>query len=437
MSHYKEVNMVILSENDYLDVKLNSLIADYDIETLSNLYQPIIGYASLAIYLTLVAEAKNQKITSIISHNQLLNRSQIAPGDFVSARKKLEAVGLLRTILEEKPGMKVYHYQLFAPKTPAKFFDDTLLFGMLIKAVGDNDANRFKMIYQFVPGEEEGKDISASFVEVYQPDFDDPAFMKALKGSPAIGRRNGKINSEFNYDLFFQYLSQISQIKEDAFSKKDMKEIERLAALNGISEEEAANAVASIYDPYAGKGKHIDYNRLASIFQEQSDYSYLLNKNSSRRPNGNSGSSRLAGKINIMETRSPKEFLALLQNGTQPASSDLKIVDDLSKKFHLNNSVINAIIDFVLTTNNNVLSRPLCEKIAASLAREGITTTIDAMNYLKKVSQGYKSGKKVSSRVEEKEEKTVQNNKKSSKTPLNWDEILDDIDDGGTDDGKA
>ena len=429
--------MVILSENDYLDVKLSSLIADYDIETLSNLYQPIIGYASLAIYLTLVAEAKNQKITSIISHNQLLNRSQIAPGDFVSARKKLEAVGLLRTILEEKPGMKVYHYQLFAPKTPAKFFDDTLLFGMLIKAVGDNDANRFKMIYQFVPGEEEGKDISASFVEVYQPDFDDPAFMKALKGSPAIGRRNGKINSEFNYDLFFQYLSQISQIKEDAFSKKDMKEIERLAALNGISEEEAANAVASIYDPYAGKGKHIDYNRLASIFQEQSDYSYLLNKNSSRRPNGNSGSSRLAGKINIMETRSPKEFLALLQNGTQPASSDLKIVDDLSKKFHLNNSVINAIIDFVLTTNNNVLSRPLCEKIAASLAREGITTTIDAMNYLKKVSQGYKSGKKASSRVEEKEEKTVQNNKKSSKTPLNWDEILDDIDDGGTDDGKA
>ena len=94
----KEV-MVILSESDYLDVKLVSLIADYDVETLSNLYQPIIGYASLAIFFTLVAEAKNQKITNISSHNQLLNRLQMAPGDFVDARKRLEAVGLLKTYL--------------------------------------------------------------------------------------------------------------------------------------------------------------------------------------------------------------------------------------------------------------------------------------------------------------------------------------------------
>ena len=64
--------MVVLSENDYLEVKLNSLIADYDSETISNLYQPIIGYASLAVYFTLISEAKNQSITSVISHNQLL-----------------------------------------------------------------------------------------------------------------------------------------------------------------------------------------------------------------------------------------------------------------------------------------------------------------------------------------------------------------------------
>ena len=139
--------MVILSENDYLDVKLNSLIADYDIETLSNLYQPIIGYAALSIYLTLVAESKNQKITSVCTHNQILNRLQMSPGDFIEARKKLEGVGLLRTILESETNIKMYHYQIYAPKTPYGFFDDTLLYGMLIKALGDVDANRFKRIY--------------------------------------------------------------------------------------------------------------------------------------------------------------------------------------------------------------------------------------------------------------------------------------------------
>lgn len=430
--------MVILSENDYLDVKLNSLIADYDSETLSNLYQPIIGYAALAVYFTLIAEAKNQKVTSIATHNQLLNRLQMAPGDFIAARKKLEGVGLLRTFLDSGANMKVYHYQVYAPKTPSGFFDDTLLFGMLIKALGDTDANRFKTIYQFSSDNESGKDISSSFIEAYQPNFDDPAFVKALQGSKAIGRRNGKINSEFNYDNFFGSLSEISQITSEAFTKKEMKEIERLATLNGVSESEAASAVASIYDAYAGKGKHVDLNKLAKIFQEQTNYSYLLNKTLNRGRNKNSGSTELAGKINIMETRSPKEFLALLQNGSQPAISDLKIVNDLSKNFHLTNGVINAVVDFVLATNNNVLSRALCEKIGASLAREGVTTTIDAMNYLKRVSRGQRKETYKTVESSEKPAKVEQKEEKTSKKPLNWDELLDDIeDDDGGENGKA
>lgn len=430
--------MVILSENDYLDVKLNSLIADYDGETLSNLYQPIIGYAALAVYFTFVAEAKNQKITSLTSHNQLLNRLQMAPGDFITARKKLEGVGLLRTFLESNQNVRVYHYQIYAPKTPFQFFDDTLLFGMLIKALGETDANRFKTIYQMQIEESSGKDISSSFIDAYQPNFDDPAFLQALNGSNAIGRRNGKINSEFNYDYFFNSLSSISQISQDAFTKKDMKEIERLATLNGIGESEAASGVAECYDPYSGKGKHVDFVKLTKLFQEQTDYSYLLNKKINRGGNTNSGSSELAGKINIMETRSPKEFLALLQNGSQPALSDLKIVNDLSKNFHLPNGVINAVVDFVVTTNNNILSKAYCEKIAASLAREGVTTTIDAMNYLKKVSRSKRRETLKVQESDEKPAKTEQKDKKSSKTPLNWDQLLDDIegDDGG-ENGKA
>lgn len=432
--------MVILSENDYLEVKLNSLIADYDVDTLTNLYQPIIGYAALSIYFTFWSEAKNQKVTHICSHNQLFNRLQIAPGDFIEARKHLEAVGLLRTVLEKNSNTRIYHYELFAPKTPYSFFDDTLLFGMLIKAIGDTDANRFKTIYNFQKEEQEGSDISASFVDVFQPDFDDPAFMKAMQGSSAIGRRHGKINSEFNYDLFFETLGEISQIQQDAFTKKDMKEIERLATLNGVSEHDAAEAVAGIYDAQAGRGKHVDFVKLTKIFQERSDYSYLLSKKVNKGRNTNSGSTELAGKINIMETNSPKRFLALLQNGSQPASSDLKIVDDLSKKFHLTNPVINAVIDYVLSTNDNILSRALCEKIGASLAREGVTTTIDAMNYLKRVRRNARQPKP-ELKVEPQEPTTNEVNKETkdnNSNPVNWDQLLDDIDDGeGGDNGKA
>lgn len=430
--------MVILSENDYLDVKLNSLIADYDTETLSNLYQPIIGYAALAIYFTLVAEAKNQKVTSLTSHNQLLNRLQMAPGTFIEARKHLEGVGLIRTFLEKQSNITIYHYQLYSPKTPYNFFEDTLLLGMLIKAIGGTDANRFKMIYHFNKDEENGKDISSSFLEVYNPNFDDPAFRKAMTGSSAIGRRSGKINSGFNYDLFFTNLSEISQITSAAFTKKDMKEIERLATLNGITEQEAAYAVSNIYDQNAPKGKHVDFVQLTKMFQEQTNYSYLMSKKFDRSANLNSGSSELASKINIMETRSPKDFLAILQNGSQPATSDLKIVDDLSKKFHLPNCVINVVIDYVLQTNNNILSRAFSEKIGASLAREGVTTTIDAMNFLKKAKRGSRKEQK-DAKTNEKPAETQQKVEENNKKSLNWDEMLDDMDndDGGNTNGKA
>ena len=131
--------MVILSNSDMFDIKVSSLLADYDRETITNLYQPIIGYTALAVYFTFWREAKNQKIISLSSHEQLFLRMKIAPGDFIEARKLLEAVGLVKTRLEKVNGFSIYHYQLFAPKTPSKFFDDTLLYGLFIQNLGENN----------------------------------------------------------------------------------------------------------------------------------------------------------------------------------------------------------------------------------------------------------------------------------------------------------
>ena len=216
--------MVILSENDYLDVKLKSLIADYDTETLSNLYQPIIGYAAVAVYFTLVSEAKNQEITSVISHNQLLNRLQMSPGDFIEARQRLEAVGLLRSYVEGTGKSKAYYYRLYAPKTPYDFFADVLLYGMLIKVIGETDAKRFKTIYQ-KKVDSAGEEITSSFNDVFKPNFNDPSFSKALDGVSAPGRRIGKIKSEFNYDLFFEQLYTNSRIMKEAFTKQHKRRL--------------------------------------------------------------------------------------------------------------------------------------------------------------------------------------------------------------------
>ena len=431
--------MVVLSQKDFLDVKMMSLIAEYDKETLANLYQPIIGFTAFALYLTLLSEANNQKISSFSSHKTIFSRMKIQTGEFVDARKALEAVGLLKTYLEKAGETKFYHYQLFSPKTPKKFFDDALLYGLLIKEIGEQEANKLKSLYKVNSDDESGEEISASFAEVFRPDFDDPAFMAAFENKPSsLGRRTAHITSEFNYEKFFDALKNISLIKEEAFSKKDMKEIERLAMLNDINEETAANLILKIYDAHQGKGKHVDYKQLAKLFQEEGNYNTLTHKITKKQANTNSGTTDLAVKINFMETVSPKRFLSAIANGTKPALSDLRLVDDLSKNYNLPNSVINPLIDFVLSTNNNILSRALTEKIAASLAREGITTTIDTMEYLNN-STSKTATKSSFNKFSKKVEETPISQEKVEKVEeddFNWEEMFEDLDEGNAD-GKA
>ena len=388
--------MVILSENDMFEVKVATLLADYDRETITNLYQPIIGYTALAIYFSFWGESKNQKVLSLSSHEQFLARMKMNPGSFLEGRKLLEAVGLIKTRLEKIKDVKIYHYEVLAPKTPKGFFADTLLYGLLIQALGEGEAERLKRVYEVHHLEELGEDISSSFNDIFHPDFEDAAFLKASSNNKVIaGRNKSKIATEFSYDEFFKCIKEDSQISETAFTKKEMKEIERLASLYGVSELVAAHVVINCYSPEKEKGKRVDLNQVNEDLKNEISYSKQSRK-SNYKKNTVIGDDGLAAKIKFFEIASPKDVLSALQNGTKPARADLNIINTLSKDYNLPNPVINVAIDFILTMNNNVLSTYNAEKIGASLSREKIETAVDAMEYLRNnyVKENKKPGRK-------------------------------------------
>ena len=432
--------MKVLANQDFLEVRLASLIADYDRDTLSNLYQPMIGFEALALYMTLWSEANNERISPLCTHEQVFLRMRIPAGAYVEARKYLEATGLLKTFVSQGQDFKIYHYELYAPKSPRGFFDDALLYGMLIKSIGESNANRLKNIYLIEPKHDYGEEITTKFAEMFHPQFNDDAFLEAASGDNKVkGRNSGKIKGQFSYEQFFASLGEISQIKDSAFNKTEMKEIERLATLNGVSEEETAKLVNQLYNPDKEKGERIDFDKLAKTMQEKTDYKYRRGgrKANQNEPNLVSGATDLAKKINLMETKSPKDYLSYLQGGTKPASADLKVINDLSKNYHLPNPVINAVVDYVLYKADNVLSRPYAEKVAVSLVRENILTAVDAMNYLKKVDKK-SHNKRINKsfiKVLETEKKDEPNNENKD-WEMDWDRILDEIN-GGNDGGKA
>ena len=278
------------------------------------------------------------------------------------------------------------------------------------------------------------------------PNLLDSNVVKEIKNSKAKKMYVSNIMTEHGETDGFNVSDCIKQINKYAGENI----IDVVVANNGsipkkiqkLYDVEKAEPIKLDYDELKNMGIKVienDFVKLTKMFQEDGGMRFKSNRseNNQEEPNLNSGKTEIARKINLMETVSPKRFLSILQNGTKPAISDLRLVDDISKNFNLPNCVINALIDYTLSMNDNVLSRPYCEKVAASLAREGVKTTIDAMNFLRK--SGRKStkgsGKKniYEKGMEEVEEKKPLETKEEN---ISWDELLDDPDDGDPN-GKA
>ena len=82
------VNRTILNENDR--------------KIISMLYQPIIGCIATDLYYTLWADLdKSELLSGEYTHHHLMTSLRIKMDSIIMARKKLEAVGLLKTFLKE------------------------------------------------------------------------------------------------------------------------------------------------------------------------------------------------------------------------------------------------------------------------------------------------------------------------------------------------
>ena len=378
-------------QSDVYQIKLASLVSNVDKDVMVELYQPLVGANATILYLTLLKQKRNEEEEIEYELIHLLNILQFTPAQFLSARRMLEGVGLLRSYCNQT---RQYIYVLYAPKNPKDFFDDVLFKGLLIQSIGEKEtkklALRYKVNLQINPDYEE---VSASFVDIFHPDYDDAAFKKNFKES-FVGHDEGRIRINFNDDLFIKYLSENLNLPSLSVGKRDLKEIARYATLFGFGEKQMASVVSSIYD--AESSIHIDFAKLAMKSEEE----LRTSKPSIPEDVGvMKGNDDLAQKCRLMESTAPAKFLRYLQNNTKVSASDLKIVDSLTKNYNFSNGVINAIIDYALEKCDNTLNLNYCEKVASSLVRGNIHSAIDAMNYLNRKT----NRKKIDEVVEVKE----------------------------------
>ena len=94
--------------------------------------------------------------------------------------------------------------------------------------------------------------------------------------------------------------------------------------------------------------------------------------------------------IYTFENISPYELLKSKSDGIEPTARDLRLTEDLIICYGLKPGVVNVLIDYILKTNNNKLTRNLAETIAGQWQRLKIETVDEAMSVAEKEHKKYK-----------------------------------------------
>lgn len=149
-------------------VRLADRLTDQSWQTLTQLYQPIIGPVAAGLFSGLFWLPQRNELHR---HARLLNGLGIDLAHLYAARLRLEATGLLTTTLKTDNDLTTFCYTLHAPLVPAVFFQDDLLSVQLLGIVGEESYQELvgMSVPRQTPAADE-QDITKNFLEVFHVD---------------------------------------------------------------------------------------------------------------------------------------------------------------------------------------------------------------------------------------------------------------------------
>lgn len=401
----KELNLKGISPADTYIVVNKSIITAEDRLILTMLYQPIIGPLAVMLYFTFWSDLDKSKLISTeYTHHHLVTNMQISLSEIEKARLKLEAIGLLKTYFKEDTTGN-YIYQLYSPIKANDFFNHPILNVVLYNNVGKKEYEKV-LDYFKAPrlSTNNYQDITVSFTEIFSTV---PLTSYEVVNSDIRKNNVQKLNINTNFDFEFLSNSLPSGLDKNKIFTKDTQElILQLSFLYNLDVVKMQDIIPICITERGTLNKEelrktcrnyyqFDNHGLLPTVVYNTQPEYL------KEPVGDT--SKRAKMIYTFETVSPYDLLKSKNNGAEPTSRDLKLAEDLIFNYGLKAGVVNVLIDYILKTNNNKLTRGLAETIAGQWQRQKIETVDDAMRLAEKEHKKYKKGSPTKTRTPKEE----------------------------------
>ena len=323
-------NKGILPADTYVVVN-KSIIDTEDRKILTMLYQPVIGPLPIMLYFSLWSDLdKTEIISKEYTHHHLVTNMHLSLEEISDCRRKLEAIGLLKTFYKEE-NINNYIYQLYSPIRANDFFNHPILNVVLYNNTGKKEYEDLKAYFKIPRINTSGyKDITSSFTEVFTSV---PLTSYEVLNDDIRQKNVLKLNINSNFDFDFLITSLPNTIDKEKVFNKEIKElILELSFLydldvikmqdiilscinerNTINKEELRKTCRNYYQ--------FDNHGLLPSVVYNSQPEYL------KKPEGDT--SKRAKMIYTFETLRPYELLKSKNKGNEPTSRDLKLAEDL------------------------------------------------------------------------------------------------------------
>lgn len=362
-----------------------TVMNEQDRKLITTLYQPIIGYSAVSLYFTFVDDLDKRNLMSEdLTHHHLMSTMQLKLSDILIARKKLEAVGLLKTYYKEDH-VNHYVYQIYSPMSAAEFLNHPILNVVLYNNLGKKEYEKIVDYYK-IPrvNLKEYQDITSSFSEV----FTSISGNTFIENDNIIDRNSNKLTlkSEIDFDLLISSIP--SRMISDRCFNSETKNL--INSLSYVYHIDNLNMQGLVRNSINEKGL-IDKNELRKACRNFYQYensgklpTLIYSKQPEYLTSPKGDNSNWAKMIYTFENTTPYDYLKSKYKGAEPSNRDLKLVESLMVDMKLKPGVVNVLLSYVLKINNQKLNKNYVETIAGQWARLNIETVEEAMKISEK-----------------------------------------------------
>lgn len=408
-------NLTILPADTYTVIN-KTVLSDNDAKLISRLYQPIIGYTAVSLYLTLLDDLdKLELMSEELTHHHLMATMQLRLEDIVIAREKLEATGLLKTYIK-KGDVNHYAYLIYSPLSVNDFFNHPILNIVLYNNLGKKEYDKLLNYYK-IPriSLKDYDDVTCSFDDVFTSVRG--SILEIENDLTKRDSNNILITKGIDFNLLISSLPK-EQLHEKCFSN-DIKElINALSFTYNLNTLDMQGLVRNSLNEKGLIDKAIlrkscrDYYQFDNngalptlIYNKQPDYL--------KKPKGDN--SKWAKMVYTFENVNPYQLLKARYKGAEPTDRDKRLIENLLVDQKLNPGVVNVLISYVLKINNEQLTKGYVETIAGQWKRLNIETVEDAMKITEKEHKKMKKMLESKTNTSKSEKKDV---KKQDSTKL-------------------